>query len=148
RAPGQGGAPALGRESGRRRRGRRRGHVREAPAGRGREAGQVRRTTVLGVDPGTRYVGYAVLRVDQGWREVAAAGVVEVPGADPEVDPREDLVGRTREAARALTAAVGEYHPSVVAAEDFLMFSRSANIQVQRQVMLTIGGVAAMLGRK
>ena len=71
----------------------------------------VARPRVLGVDPGTRVVGYAILDVPAPGRfEYVECGVLRVPA-------RVDLDARLVELARSLTEIIDEFAPQQLAIE-------------------------------
>lgn len=66
---------------------------------------------ILGVDPGTRLAGYAVV-------EVRAAGVLTyVECGTLKVDPRRELNARLLELSEALAEVITEFHPAMMAIE-------------------------------
>jgi crossover junction endodeoxyribonuclease RuvC len=93
---------------------------------------------ILGIDPGSRVLGYAVVDSDDARRlRYVECGVVEAQRGDP-------LEGRLAEIARGLEEVIAELAPHTVAAEDVFaaMNARTALLLGQAR-----GAALAVCGR-
>ena len=94
-----------------------------------------RGVTILGIDPGTALVGWAVLRDNQGTVETVAYGHIDTSPTIP-------LAARLAEIARDLRGIVARYRPDEVAIEELFFFKNQTTVmavsQARGAIILTL----------
>jgi len=92
-------------------------------------------TIILGIDPGTALVGWAILRDNQGSVEALAYGHIAT-------SPTLSLAARLAEIARDLRGIVARHHPSEVAVEELFFFKNQTTVmavsQARGAIILTL----------
>lgn len=83
-------------------------------------------TIILGIDPGTALVGWAILRDNQGRVEALAYGHIAT-------SPTLPLAARLAEIARDLRGVVRQYHPDEVAVEELFFFKNQTTVMAVSQ---------------
>ncbi len=91
--------------------------------------------TILGIDPGTALVGWAVLRDNQGRVEALAYGHIAT-------SPKLSLAARLAEIARDLRGIIREHQPDEAAVEELFFFKNQTTVmpvsQARGAILLTL----------
>jgi crossover junction endodeoxyribonuclease RuvC len=91
--------------------------------------------TILGIDPGTALVGWAIVRDNQGKAETLAYGHIST-------SPTLPLAARLAEIARDLRSVVALHHPDEVAVEELFFFKNQTTVmavsQARGAIILTL----------